>query len=148
MEENTCSNSTLTAHKKIWMVFAAVLTIFVCLTIANEVLDLPHYMFGDEPTTYHQRKGEVIVEIFTYFVVILFSYHYFRRKIEKEIKILEGFIPICANCKKIRHDINWQTLEEYISANSLATFTHSICPDCVTQLYPDYADKIRKRKKI
>ena len=135
------SRLPLKAHKKIWMVFAVMLTIFVFLTMANEVLDLPHYILGDEPTTYPQRRGEMIFELLIYFIVILSSYYYFRKKLEKEIKILEGFIPMCANCKKIRQDIDWKALEEYISENSLANFSHSICPDCIRQLYPDHADK-------
>ena len=111
------SRLPLKAHKKIWMVFAVMLTIFVFLTMANEVLDLPHYILGDEPTTYPQRRGEMIFELLIYFIVILSSYYYFRKKLEKEIKILEGFIPMCANCKKIRQDIDWKALEEYISEN-------------------------------
>ncbi len=130
------NKTTLCAHHKIFVLFAVMLTIFVCSTIANDILDLPHYIFGDEPTTYPQRKGEIIFELFLYFIVIFSSYCYFRKKIGKEIKILEGFIPICANCKKIRQEIDWKTLEEYISENSLATFNHSICPDCIRLLYP------------
>ena len=134
------------AHKKIWLVFLVMLTIFMLLTIANEIFDLPHYIFGDNPTTFPQRKGEVMSEFLTYIIVIFFSFHYFKKKIEKEIKILEGFIPICANCKKIRQDIDWKTLEDYISANSLAEFNHSICPDCIRILYPEFADKLLKKK--
>ena len=144
---NAYSESSLKAHKKIWLVFAVMLTVFVFLTIANEVLDLPHYILGDEPTTFSQRKGEALFELFIYFIVIFFSFYYFRKKIEKEIKILEGFIPICANCKKIRQDVDWTTLEEYITANSLAKFSHAICPDCIRILYPDYADAVLKKKE-
>ena len=117
------------------------------LTITNEILDLPHYLFGDTPTSFPQRKGEVMSELLTYCIVIFFSFYYFKKKIEKEIRILEGFIPICANCKKIRQDIDWKTLEEYISANSLAKFNHSICPDCTRILYPEFADKLLKKEK-
>ena len=145
---NSHSNSTLKAHKRIWIVFLVMLTIFVLLTITNEILDLPHYILGDTPTTFPQRKGEIIFELAIYFIVIFSAFYYFKKKIEKEIKILEGFIPMCANCKKLRQDIDWKTLEEYISANSLAQFSHSICPDCITQLYPDYADKFRKKENI
>ena len=123
------------------------LTAFVLLTLANEVLDIPHYLFGDKPTSFTQRKGEVIFEVLIYFLIIFSSFYYFRKKIEKEIKILEGFIPICANCKKIRQDIDWKTLEDYISANSLAKFSHSICPDCIRTLYPEFADELLRKKK-
>ena len=48
-----------------------------------------------------------------------------------QIKRLEGIIPICAYCKKIRDDQqSWNQLEEYISNHSEAKFSHGICPDC------------------
>jgi DNA-binding response OmpR family regulator len=44
---------------------------------------------------------------------------------------LQGLLPICAYCKKIRNEQNyWQQVEGYIADNSDATFTHGICPDC------------------
>jgi PAS domain S-box-containing protein len=60
------------------------------------------------------------------------------RKALDEIKILQGIIPICASCKRIRDDSGyWNQLEAYISRYSEAEFTHSICPECVKKLYPD-----------
>ncbi|MBW1644754.1 MAG: hypothetical protein JRJ56_00250 [Deltaproteobacteria bacterium] len=57
-------------------------------------------------------------------------------KAQKEIKILSGFLPICANCKKIRDDSGyWQQIESYISAHSEAIFSHALCPDCIEKLY-------------
>lgn len=48
-----------------------------------------------------------------------------------EVKTLRGLLPICAWCKNIRDaQGEWRTLEEYISTNSDAEFTHSICPHC------------------
>ncbi len=143
---NTRSRLPLRAHKQLWMIFTLMLTVFVFLTTANEILDLPHHLFGDEPTTFSQRRGEVILELSIYFIVVIASYYYIRKKIRTEIKILEGFIPICANCKKIRQDLDWKALEEYISANSLAKFTHSMCPDCVRTLYPEQAGKLLKKE--
>lgn len=141
------SKMHLKAHRRIWLVFLVMFTVFILLTMANEVLDIPHYLFGDSPTSFAQRKGEIVFEIFIYIVVLLAAFYTFKKKIEKEIRILEGFIPICANCKKIRQDIDWKTLEEYISENSLAEFTHSICPECIRTLYPEYADKLLADKK-
>jgi len=44
---------------------------------------------------------------------------------------LQGLVPICAWCKKIRDDSNlWEHLETYISRHSEAEFTHAVCPDC------------------
>jgi CheY-like chemotaxis protein len=57
-----------------------------------------------------------------------------------EIKILQGIIPICANCKNIRDDKGyWDKVEIYISKHSEATFSHSICPNCAKALYPGFS---------
>jgi phosphoserine phosphatase RsbU/P len=50
------------------------------------------------------------------------------------VKQLEGIIPICAYCKKIRDDNNcWYQLEQYISDHSEAMFSHGICPTCAAE---------------
>jgi len=54
------------------------------------------------------------------------------------IKTLRGLLPICAHCKKIRDDEGyWNQIEVYIRDHSDAKFSHSICPDCAEELYPD-----------
>src|SRR6056297_703144 len=59
-----------------------------------------------------------------------------------EVKTLKGLLPICAKCKKVRDDEGyWQSVEKYISQKTEAKFTHSICPDCLKDLYPDYYNK-------
>jgi len=66
-----------------------------------------------------------------------------REKLIKElqaaldsIKTLQGLIPICANCKKIRDDNGyWNQVEKYITQHTNAVFTHGICPDCARKLY-------------
>ncbi|NUM53830.1 MAG: hypothetical protein HUU46_09330 [Candidatus Hydrogenedentes bacterium] len=56
----------------------------------------------------------------------------------KEIKTLQGIIPICGYCKKIRDDSGvWKQLEVYISMHSDAEFSHGVCPDCVRRFHPE-----------
>ncbi|MCH7616155.1 MAG: response regulator [Nitrospinae bacterium] len=48
-----------------------------------------------------------------------------------QIKQLQGLLPICSYCKKIRNDGNyWQQVEEYIGNHSEVKFSHGICPAC------------------
>jgi DNA-binding response OmpR family regulator len=48
-----------------------------------------------------------------------------------KVKQLQGLLPICSYCKKIRADQNyWQQVETYLSQHSEAQFSHSICPEC------------------
>ncbi|MGA7160244.1 MAG: PAS domain-containing protein [Bacteroidota bacterium] len=54
------------------------------------------------------------------------------------VKILQGLLPICGNCKKIRDDKGfWNQVEGYIQDHTDATFTHGICPECYEKLYGD-----------
>jgi hypothetical protein len=67
---------------------------------------------------------------------------------KEKVKILSGFLPICASCKNIRDDEGfWSRIETYISEHSDAEFTHSICPDCVRKLYPQIADDLLKNSQ-
>ncbi len=48
-----------------------------------------------------------------------------------QVRQLQGLLPICSYCKKIRDDNNyWQQVENYVSEHSAARFSHGICPDC------------------
>ena len=123
----------------------AIILLFLCLTVGNEIIDIPHHVFNDAPTLYSQRYGEITIELFIFFIVatiqILLSI-----KLYKRIRVLEGFIPICAKCKKVRNAENqWEQMEKYITQHSLATFSHSICPDCTKQLYPDFYDNSKMK---
>ena len=60
-----------------------------------------------------------------------------------QVKQLEGIIPICMYCKKIRDDQeSWHRLEDYISKHSEAKFSHGACPDC----YKEQMNIIRNLK--
>jgi len=60
-----------------------------------------------------------------------------------QVKTLSGLLPICSGCKKIRNDAGyWQQVETYLKEHSNAEFTHSLCPECVTRLYPEYHQKV------
>jgi phosphoserine phosphatase RsbU/P len=61
------------------------------------------------------------------------------------VKQLQGLLPICSYCKKIRGDQNyWQQVESYISEHSEAQFSHSICPDCYETLVKPELDQLRR----
>lgn len=100
--------------------------------------------------------------LITFLIILLFYYRYagliekqifvYRNNLEglvrertreldlarDEVKVLSGFLPICASCKQIRDDKGyWTQIEAYISDHSDAEFTHSICPKCAKKLYPN-----------
>ncbi len=64
------------------------------------------------------------------------------------IKTLQGLLPICSSCKKIRDDQGyWKQIETYIHQHSDVEFSHGLCPECLTQLYPDLAEEYEEEQK-
>ncbi len=48
-----------------------------------------------------------------------------------EVKVLQGILPICASCKRIRtEEGRWDAVESYVRERTNAEFSHGICPDC------------------
>lgn len=56
-----------------------------------------------------------------------------------EIKTLRGILPICSICNKLRDGKGyWEQVDVYIQKHSQADISHSICPECTKELYPNY----------
>jgi PAS domain-containing protein len=57
------------------------------------------------------------------------------------VKTLQGIIPICMHCHKIRDEKQiWDRLEKYLTEHTHAELSHGICPDCIREHYPDLLD--------
>jgi transcriptional regulator with GAF, ATPase, and Fis domain len=66
----------------------------------------------------------------------------------EEVKTLQGILPICSGCKKIRDDKGyWNQIENYIQKNSGAQFSHGVCPECCDELYGNEAWYIEMKKE-
>lgn len=66
----------------------------------------------------------------------------------EHIKTLQGILPVCSSCHRIRNDEeSWERLEEYISEHSDAQFSHTLCPECVEQYNPGFLEKRRKKRE-
>lgn len=93
---------------------------------ANDYVRKP---FDAEELRARVNVGSRVVELQTHLT------HRVRQLEEAAAHIhqLQGILPICMYCKKIRDDQeSWQRLEKYIEDHSGAEFSHGICPDCLT----------------
>jgi CheY-like chemotaxis protein len=65
-----------------------------------------------------------------------------------KVKQLEGIIPICSYCKKIRDDQeSWQQLESYITEHSEALFSHGICPECYIKVTNETLEELERERQ-
>jgi hypothetical protein len=54
------------------------------------------------------------------------------------MRTLEGILPICSFCRRIRDDDDrWESLEQYVHDHSDTRFSHGLCPTCAEREYPD-----------
>ena len=69
-----------------------------------------------------------------------------RKELEgalSQIKRLQGLLPICSYCKRIRDDQDyWQQVECYIAEHSEVKFTHGICPECYDKIVKQELQKV------
>jgi len=65
-----------------------------------------------------------------------------------KIQTLEGILPICSYCKRIRNDREyWEQVESYLSEHIGATFTHGICPECYDSYVKPSIERVRHQEK-
>jgi hypothetical protein len=100
----------------------------------DELIDLPYLIYGSDatPINYFESILETVV-ISLLAIIIIFLTH----TIWQRLKYLEGILPVCSFCKKIRLKDSWIPIENYVSDHSEADFSHSICPECMTEHYSD-----------
>lgn len=61
-----------------------------------------------------------------------------QEALEKEVRVLEGMLPVCAYCKKVRDENGqWHPIELYITRHSEATFAKTFCADCCKEHWED-----------
>lgn len=127
-------------HKSLYrrVVFIEAMTflmLFLLLWI-DELIDLPYLWLGAPQTPFNWRESllESLFVLILGAMVLFYTGHLLGK-----VKRLEGILPICAACKKIRDEKgDWQQIEAFIRDRSQAEFSHSICPDCKNKLYPRF----------
>ena len=64
-----------------------------------------------------------------------------------QVKQLQGLLPICSYCKKIRDDQNyWQQVETYLTRHADLQFSHAICPSCYQDVVKPELEKWKSEK--
>jgi len=100
------------------------------IAVALPVMRLPFFYFlWKTPSSWTLRAGDAAVDIIVLLALVQVIAHVARQR--REIHVLEGMLPICGFCKRIRDESGgWLQLERYIVERSEAEFTHTFCPEC------------------
>jgi uncharacterized paraquat-inducible protein A len=121
-------------YRLIWIEAFCFALLVAFISLDDEYL-IPKFINSDFPFSQHAMAGMLdSVGVICLFLLAL----YIQIKVLNKIKLLEGMLSVCANCKRIHDGKNhWSPIEEYIHERSHADFSHTICPDCGVKLYGD-----------
>ena len=102
----------------------------ILLVWVNEVRDMPALLFNTEPQDVNIVRGCLLTAAVLIAAIVAIGNTYLQQK-----RVLNSMISVCSSCNKVRVNQNqWKQMEEYISDNSLLTFTHGLCPDCMEKV--------------
>ncbi|MFW5803269.1 MAG: response regulator transcription factor [Verrucomicrobiota bacterium] len=63
----------------------------------------------------------------------------------REVRQLQGIIPMCMYCNKIRNDSDyWQRVDDYIRRHSVAEVSHGVCPECYSKYVQPQLDELEE----
>jgi uncharacterized membrane protein YeaQ/YmgE (transglycosylase-associated protein family) len=95
--------------------------------------------FYDPPFNFGQVLLESLLIAVVGGVTIFLTYRIIAR-----LKYLEGFLSICASCKKVRVDDQWVGIESVLFKRSDLQLSHGVCDECAARLYGDILQKDTK----
>ena len=111
----------------------------LAVAILLPLLRLSFFLRWELQTSWALEWADTLVD-----VVILSGFavtiHQIVRQ-QRQIKVLEGMLPICSFCKRIRdQDGEWRRMESFITERSSARFSHTFCEQCGKIHYPGFVD--------
>ena len=102
----------------------------ILLVWVNEVRDMPALFFSTVPQDVDIFRGCLLTAGVLVAAIVAIGNTYLQQK-----RVLNSMISVCSSCNKVRvNQHQWKQMEEYISDNSLLTFTHGLCPDCMEKV--------------
>lgn len=105
------------------------------VSMVMPLVRLSFYLIWEVPGSWAVAAADTAVDI-----AVLTGFSLLLERVlhqQREIRLLQGMLPICGFCKRIRDQGgHWNQLESYISRHSEARFSHTLCDECTAKHYP------------
>jgi hypothetical protein len=122
----------LPANKILWYEIAGFGAI-IAISWANELGGLAQRLLGGTyALNWQDAAVETAITILVAAPTVLLSW-----RLSKRLHYLEGFLRVCAWCRKVGQNDDWITIEEFVQKNLNTPTSHGICPACSEQLIQD-----------
>lgn len=104
--------------------------VIIALSWLDELFNLPYRLF---PGPGHSNWREAAIETFIVLAVWAFTF-VLTKRILTRLHYLEGFLRVCAWCRKIGEDDDWFSMEQYFDQSFSVKTSHGLCPDCAKKM--------------
>lgn len=112
---------------RILWVEACGFSFLILLSWLTELMRIPHFIFG-EP--FNANWHRAILR--TVMILLVWAWvHAATKRLLKRLHYLEAFLRICGWCRKVCHDGEWLSMEEYFNSKFATQTTHGMCPECL-----------------
>ncbi len=98
----------------------------IALSWLDELLNLPGLLFGGSKVPdWHESLMETVVVLAVWLVVAVLT-----RRLLGRLRHLEGFLKMCAWCRKIDYNGEWIPVEAFLAQKLDVKTSHGVCPEC------------------
>jgi hypothetical protein len=101
-------------------------SLLIVLCWLTEVVRIPHLIFGESFTPNWHRAMLRTIVISAIWVWV----HLATRRLLQRLHYLEEFLRICGWCRRVCHDGEWLTMEDYFNSKFATRTSHGMCPEC------------------
>lgn len=104
-----------------------------------ELLHIPHLLYGvaaDFSLSRVLLRTGVVAAIWL-------GVHLTTRRLLRRLHELEEFLLVCSWCRRVGHDGDWLTMEEYFGSQLARETSHGICPACADQQFEEHRKAVR-----
>lgn len=118
-------------------------SLIIVLIWLAELFGVPHLYFGEPP-------GFVWTRVLLRTVVVLAVWlwvHLMTRRLLRRLYHLEEYLLVCSWCRKVGHEGNWLTMEDYFGSRLNTETSHGICPACAQKQYKAHPSATRVDKR-
>jgi hypothetical protein len=102
----------------------------IVLSWTNELSDLPHIISGVQYVpNWRESALETPIVLLVAIPVMIFT-----KRLVSRLYYLEGFLRVCAWCKKLEHNGEWIPLEEFFERKFQTETSHGMCLACMDEM--------------
>jgi len=117
----------------------AAFALLIAVSWSNELIGFSAKIAGGQfASNWHEAVVETIFTICVAIPTILLSYRLSRRLVH-----LEGFLRVCSWCRKVGHEEDWISFEEFANKKLGTQTTHGICPECSARMIRSLSNRTK-----